>query len=289
MSSTFQGLNTSLNGLYTSQTALYVTNNNISNANMPGYSRQVIEQTACTPMSSYQGTGMIGSGSEVVAVTQVRDEFLDYRYWDENSSLGEWEVKSSYLSEIEKTLGEPSDYGYTTIMNGFYNAMEELSKDSSSGASRALVEQTGETVCEYFNVTASNLLEIQQDINNGIKIKVDEINSLAKQISDLNEQIYTSELNGDNANGLRDQRVLLIDELSKLVDIESSEVAVGTLQNGEEECYLQITLNGSYLVNNSQSYELECCDINEGSDNDGMNGIKWKDTGVSVEPTGGEP
>jgi len=42
----------------------------------------------------------------------------------------------------------------------------------------------------------------------------------------LNKQIYTAELDGNTANDLRDKRTLLIDELSKLVNIDVNEVVV---------------------------------------------------------------
>jgi flagellar hook-associated protein 1 FlgK len=49
---------------------------------------------------------------------------------------------------------------------------------------------------------------------------VDQINAYAKQIASLNKQINTLEVYGGTANDLRDQRANVLDELSKLVDIE---------------------------------------------------------------------
>ncbi len=284
MASTFTGISISTMGLYASQTSLYTTNNNISNANTEGYSRQVVNQTSSGSLPLNNGSGMIGNGPEVVSVTRVRDEFLDTKYWDERSSLGEWEIKSSTLLEIEGIFGEPSDFGINEVMNKFYAALEEASKDPTSSAARAVVLQTGTAVCDYLNNIAQELMNLQQEINSTVDIMVGEVNSLTEQIADLNEQISFLEMNGGSANELRDQRTLRVDELSKIVEIQTKEIKVDTLPNGEPEYKFQITLNGNYLVNDDSSNELETYKIDE----TGYLGICFANTGVSVEPAGGE-
>jgi len=92
-----------------------------------------------------------------------------------------------------------------------------------------LVKEQGVTFARYFNNIASHFEELQFDINNQVKTVVTEINSLGTQIAQLNKQIYTAELDGNTANDLRDKRTLLIDELSKLVNIDVNEVVVGKL------------------------------------------------------------
>jgi len=88
MRSSFFGFNVAVTGLYTAQRNLDVINNNISNVNTPGYSRQQTVQQALRPMNLYDGTGMIGTGVEVTAVKRVRDEYLDTMYWSENVTFG---------------------------------------------------------------------------------------------------------------------------------------------------------------------------------------------------------
>ena len=64
------------------------------------------------------------------------------------------------------------------------------------------------------------LQKLQKDVNQELKLKVDEINSLAGEIATLNKQINTIELTGVKANELRDRRTLLIDQLSEIVDVD---------------------------------------------------------------------
>ena len=82
----------------------------------------------------------------------------------------------------------------------------------------------GTGICEYFNILYNNFQKIQTDINDEIKIKVDAINNAAQEIASLNSQINTIEVGGLNkANDLRDKRDLVIDNLSKIIDVEYKE------------------------------------------------------------------
>lgn len=187
MRGSFFGLNVALRGLYTSQRNLDVINHNISNVNTPGYSKQVTNQVASRPIPLLNGTGMLGTGSEVISIERVRDEYLDFKYWSESTSYGEWQAKKTVLSDIEAMLNEPSDSGFNVILDEFFNSLQELSKDPGSLAVRTLVRQTGETVTKYFNSLSSYFEELQNDLNHQIDTKVSEINSLGLQIQQLNK------------------------------------------------------------------------------------------------------
>ena len=93
-----------------------VINHNISNVNTPGYSKQVTNQVASRPIPLLNGTGMLGTGSEVISIERVRDEYLDFKYWSESTSYGEWQAKKTVLSDIEAMLNEPSDSGFNVIL-----------------------------------------------------------------------------------------------------------------------------------------------------------------------------
>ena len=173
-------------------------------------------------MALADGTGMMGTGADVTSVRRIRDEYLDFKYWSENINLGEWSAKQEALSDIEVTFNEPSDSGFTAIMSDFYDSMQELAKDPSSAAVRSLVKQRGVTLTKYFNSMASHFEELQKDINYKIQTKVEAVNSYATQIQQLNRQIYITELDGNIANAMRDQRTLLVDKFSRIINIDAS-------------------------------------------------------------------
>jgi flagellar hook-associated protein 1 FlgK len=292
MRSSFFGLDAAVRGLFTAQRSLLTVNHNINNVNTPGYSRQQVVQTASTPMALFDGTGMIGTGSEITSVQRVRDEYLDYKYWSENVSYGEWEAKRTGFAELEAIFNEPSDSGFTTVMNEFYNSLQELAKDASSPAVRSLIKEKGVTLAKYFNSTSAQLEKMQSDINYRIKTKVLEINSYAEQIAQLNKQIYTYELDGNTANDLRDQRTVLIDKMSRIINVEAYEVTVGKLPNGKDDKHFIITISGKTIVNHFQTSELALVQRDSSQqvnaeDIPDLYQVGWKD-GNSLEIKGGE-
>ncbi len=290
MRQSFFGFNIAVSGLYTAQRNLNTVSHNISNASTTGYSRQQNIQSASKPFTTYDSTGMIGTGSEVTGVERLRDTYLDFKYWSENIANGEWSKKRELLSSIETTFNEPSNSGFTKIMDSFYSSLQELAKDPSSSAVRALVRENGVTLANYFNSTATNFEQLQVDINDQVKINVEQINSLASQIKSLNKQIYNFELTGDSANDLRDSRTVLVDQLSKLVNINASEVSYGKLPNGEDDIHFVITVGGNTLVDHFNSSKLvleQRKDKLNSEDVINLYDVKW-DNGNKLVLTGGE-
>jgi len=292
MAGSFFGLNVAVRGLYTAQRSLDVVNHNLNNVNTEGYSRQQAVQTASRPLSLLNGTGMLGTGSEVTAIKRIRDEYLDFKYWSENTFYGEWNAKNEVLSDLEAIFNEPSDSGFTTIMSDFFDSLQELAKDPSNGATRALVKQRGVTLTNYFNSLATHLEEMQEDINYRIQTKVEEVNSLAVQIQQLNRQIYINEIDGSTANDLRDERTVLVDKLSKIINIDVNEVVVGYAPDGREDKHFVITVSGKTLVDHFSVSKLT---LEQRSSDEKMNQedvpnlyeIKWAD-GNTLNIKGGE-
>ncbi|HEX9062785.1 MAG TPA: flagellar hook-associated protein FlgK [Clostridia bacterium] len=292
MAGSFFGLNISIRGLYSAQRGLDVVNHNISNVNTPGYSRQQAVQTASQPLSVLDGTGMIGTGSEVNSVKRIRDEYLDYKYWSENVTQGEWDKKTELMSEVEATFNEPSNSGFATVMNDFYNSLQSLAKDPSSKATRSIVKEKAVVLAKYFNNTSAHFDKLQADVNDQIKTKVDEVNSLGVQIEELNRQIYSAELTGNIANDLRDQRTNLVDKLSKIVNIQAGEVTSGKLPDGRDDKHFVISISGKNLVDHYSISKLAFVPRTAGSElNKGdvpsLYEVKWAD-GNTIDIKGGE-
>lgn len=227
MPSTFFGLNIGRSGLYTYQAALNTTSHNIANTETKGYSRQIVNQQAAFPLRVNNTYGMVGSGVDIISITQERNFYYDLKYWKNNAIYGEYSGKEYYMTEIESYFNEVSLKGFTTSFNSFHDILQELSKDPSSSPVRKQVTNYAENLTEYFNSLSNSMKQIQENCNFEIKNKVDQINSLAKQIATLTKQINTIEVNGVIANDLRDQRALLVDELSEIANVSVTEQKVG--------------------------------------------------------------
>ncbi|NLK44646.1 MAG: flagellar hook-associated protein FlgK [Tissierellia bacterium] len=222
----FYGLNSAVRGLLASQRALYTTNHNINNANTDGYSRQQVEQRATDPFRM-PGIGFLGTGTEIYNIQRVRDAFVDFKYWNETAPLGEWEIKKNSLTEIEKLMGEPSNSSFRKYLDDFYTSLEELSKNPSDLAFREPVRENALAFTKHINETATRLMDMQKEVEYNIDMKVSKINSIVEQIGALNRQIYSQELDGSHANDLRDRREVLVDELSKIVNVRVNESPAG--------------------------------------------------------------
>ena len=256
---TFMGLEVAMRGLYSSQRAMANIAHNVDNANTPGYSRQVAVQTAARPILVANSAGMLGMGSDVVSIDRVRDIFLDEKYWSEAQYLGEWSVKSTIIDDMQAIYNEPSDNGYTKIISDFYSSLQILTTDPSSLSTRAMVKEKGVAVAKYFNSVALHFDHLQEDYNNMVNAKVEEVNNLADQIKELNLQIYHFEVMGNKANDLRDSRGYLVDKLSKIVNVSAYEVETGLkLPNGEKETRFVVTISGKALVDHEQVVHLKC-------------------------------
>ena len=225
MSSTFLGLNTAYTGLQASQAALNTTANNVSNAETKGYSRQVVSTQAADAIRSFTTYGCVGAGVETLSIERVRDSFYDEKFWSNNSKLGEYESKKYYMECIEEYYcDDDSIKGFSTIFSEFYNTIQELSKNPGDNTVRQQMIGYANNVTTYFNDMYTNLRKLQDDVNQEIRVNIDRINAIAEEVASLNKQINVIEMNsGATANELRDQRDVLVDELSEIATVEVTE------------------------------------------------------------------
>ena len=262
MSSTFLGLNTAYTGLQASNAALNTTANNIANVETKGYSRQQVTTQAAEAIRSFTTYGCVGAGVDTLAIERVRENFYDLKYWANQSKLGEYEAKSYYMSTIEEYYKDDSNIkGFTTIFNDYYNAIEELAKNPSDITYKQQMIGQAQNLTAYFNDMYVNMQKLQDDVNQEIKVNIDRINSIAQEVAALNKQINVIEMNsGAVANELRDQRDLLIDELSEIVDVKTEEIPVIDNTTGNESGgtrYL-VKICGQELVDANSFKTLTC-------------------------------
>ncbi len=220
MASTFFGLGIAKSGLFVSQRALNVVSHNVANANTPGYSRQRLDSRATSPEFLPAVAGALGTGVDSEAVKQIRDAFLDFKVRTEMTTQGEWEFKKELLGTIETIFNEPSDSGLRSIMDMFFQSVHELNKNPESLTARALVRQRAVALSQNIGGMYGNLVKLQKDIDFQLQTVTSQVNGYAEQIRDLNRVVYLAELDGSKANDIRDQRNLVIDQLSKLVNVD---------------------------------------------------------------------
>ncbi|MCR5655390.1 MAG: flagellar hook-associated protein FlgK [Lachnospiraceae bacterium] len=287
MASTFYGLNIAYTGLTASNAGLNTTANNISNVNTEGYSRQIVEQKAANALRTYTTYGCTGSGVITDSIERARDAFYDFKYWNNNAQVGEYKELAYYMKQIEDYFTDDSTLeGFSTIYNNMYSAIEELAKNSGDTTAKSQFVGYAENLTYYFNTMSSNMQNLQTDVNLEIKNLVSQINAYAREIASLNQQINVIELTGATANELRDQRDLIIDKLSVIVDVKTSEEDVVDTNNPERTTgatrYVVKIAGGQTLVDGSKYNELNCeaktaYEKTNQSDSVGLYNIYWDD------------
>ncbi len=292
MASTFMGLNIGKSALATFQTAVNTTANNISNVRTAGYTRQTTEINATAALRVNAKYGSVGTGVEATAIKQTRNEYYDTKYWENSSSFGLYEQKLYYLDQIQTILkDDASQTGFSTIFANMFRALDSVITDGPGDLStRNQFINKAQSLCTYFNSVYVSLRDIQEDCNQEIKTSVDSINAMSEKLALLNREIYNLEVRGGYANELRDERNVLLDQLSSMVKVETNEVNVYNT-NGEDlgVTTYRIYINGQTLVDGfehrslevtSSSYQKNQCDI------DGMYSVVWSDTKMNFAVSG---
>lgn len=212
-------LNIAVSGLSANQKALEVTGHNVSNLGTAGFSRQNVVMATFAPRT--YGNWKVEMGVSVEQVRQIRHMFMDNIYRTESNALGYWQARNTALTDIQYILGEPMSDGLQSALNRFWDAWQELSKAPESLTVRALLRQRAEALVETINHIGDQLNRLQKDLNTEIKLRIDEVNDITKQIADLNIKIMTALAAGNNPNDYYDERNALVDRLSTLVSVNT--------------------------------------------------------------------
>jgi flagellar hook-associated protein 1 FlgK len=203
------------------------------------------------------GRGMWGTGSAVHNIIQVRDQFVDRRFWNQRGIYGEFAVKGPQLSVIESIFNDLPDTGLRTAFDDFFSRMRSLTRDAHDSTFRLDVLRAGETLTNMVRSNAQALRNQQQDINSEVRAVVTEINSIGQQIAILSEQIHKSEFHGSHANDLRDQRALLIDRLSEFANVSVTERDFSHISGLPNDRRTFVSINGYDFVNHDRLHALE--------------------------------
>ncbi|RCX19083.1 flagellar hook-associated protein 1 FlgK [Fontibacillus phaseoli] len=228
MTSTFHGIETSKRALFVNTVSMQTLGHNIANANTEGYSRQRVNLREANPiwamgMTKSQQPGQLGTGVEYTSITRIRDSFLDTQFRRENQLLGSWEIINSSMTAIQNILNEPSGSGLSAVMDDFWNSWETLNRDPSLLSARVAVAGAASNLVDTLKHISESLNNLSSDVNNNIDKKVLEANNIVNNIARLNVLIRDNESFGDSANDYRDQRDLLLDKLSTIVDVQYAE------------------------------------------------------------------
>lgn len=280
MASTFFGLNIGLSGLYAYQASINTTAHNISNAETTGYTRQTVVTTAGEAMRVYSSYGMAGTGVNIADIIQQRNAYYDVKYRNSAALYGEYSTKNDCMLQIQNYFNEVEDGGFTTTYNKLFTSLKTLHNDPSNSDIRTTVANNAAGLAEYMNYMYTSMQTVQEDANFQIKNQIDRINSLGEQIATVTKQINALEVTGVKANDLRDSREVLVDELSKIVNVTTEEKVTKKDPMDPGTVTYEVRINNQLLVDTSTSKKLVVTPRTEkinATDIDGLYDVAWED------------
>lgn len=259
------------NALMTQQKAIDITGNNIANVNTPGYSRQRLNIGQSQPVRDQNATSSTG----VYAFRKIQrfyDQFVTTQLNGENEKLGQWDAQKTALENIEVLFDEVSGYGLSEAMSEYWNAWQDLSNNPSGHVERTSLLSAGQFLATTFNQLSNTVSSAQNDIDTNVVDVVSDVNQMAGQIAELNRKVAQVEVTGHNANDYRDERDLLVKNLSRLIDIDSFE-------DGEGNMTIMVA-GGKPLVEGTFTWNLST------AEDAGVQNIYWEDSsGTAIDIT----
>ncbi|MDY7107795.1 MAG: flagellar hook-associated protein FlgK [Planctomycetota bacterium] len=213
--------------LAASQSALQVAGNNMANAATEGFHRRSVH------LSPIRGdvigrNQFVGRGVQLVSIHREIDTALQSRYRDAVSDERANLIDQRFLTAIETLQNELSENDISTMLSEFFNSFSEVANSPSDNAVRAVAIQQGTSLANRISDLRADYRETLDQVDRQLATAVDSVNGLLDQIADINGQIAQSEPGVGEASALRDQRDLLIDQLSEYMDVTVIEQESGS-------------------------------------------------------------
>ncbi|MEN4054006.1 MULTISPECIES: flagellar hook-associated protein FlgK [Sulfurimonas] len=244
MASIFNTLNIGYSGLNAAQVGINTTGHNISNAEVEGYTRQRVITSAATPIA--MRPGQVGNGTEIQDIKRVFDNFVFDRYNSMSSDKEYSDFETQTLEELSTYFPEIDGVGVKADLAEYYNMWQTFADNPDNDAIKVALAKQTETLSAHITQTQDQVLSLQMQINDQLAVNIEEVNSLAKQLADLNIAIDVAESGGMyTANDLRDQRNVIERSLSRLI---GAEVNQGQLESNIQIDSNSNTRTGSYTL-----------------------------------------
>lgn len=294
MSTIFASLNKGVSGLKASEIQIATTGNNISNANSTFYTRQrAIQKTA--GFYEIRNGIELGMGTTVESIVRLHDEYSYTKLKNASTQLEYTSYMKTKLEEIAERFPDVQSTGLLNDLENYYKAWKDFSLSPNDGAVKENLVKVAQTFTQSVNKAYADLNKIQETINEDIKRTVDEINGIAEEIANINNQIASKEiLETDHANELRDRRDELELTLSKLVESVASKTIIkqsseldSTMTDGGS--YYNLTIHGHEIVSGKNFTPLKIItDEVTGMHKIVYQGIDEKITDLTDKITGGK-
>lgn len=279
MAGTFFGVNVAYSGLAAQSRAMNVLGYNIAHANDPTYKRQrlVLSENAVLAQSqeaSTVGSSPFGAGVGSGDVERVRDALIENRMREACQASANWEYRSGTMSQLEATIGEPSEIGLQADLDQFWSSWQTVATSPDSLPIRSTLLEDTEALCQRIQYQYMQMKNMADDLNIAAGDRVGRINVIGGELAKLNTDINSAGSGDIATNDLLNRRDALVQELSKLVNIT---------QHGDDTGSFVISIGGRVFVQGTQFNAVKT-EVGPSGTWD----VKWASDSGDVSISGGE-
>lgn len=278
--STLASLQLARTGIDSARAGLDITGQNITNADVNGYTRQRVETgsiEAKKSMTAFSTPNGIGQGSKVTGYARLGDDFLDSQARKAGANTNSTRVMADAYSAVEEITGEPTALGVSALMQSFWTSWQDVANTPGNSAPVSVMLEKGATVADKLNSGLSEIETQWTHSQNSLAQGLDETNQLASQLAALNAAIRTTKNAGGSVNEMIDQRAQIAAQISDRVGGSMYELADGTTE---------YKIGGIALVYGTSARELT---LTGGTSPGDTPRVEWSHhPGVSINATEGE-
>src|SRR5258708_6104940 len=224
MGNLFTSLLNSTNTLQVYGRVFNVIQNNITNANTPGYVRQ--EQTLIS--LPFNPAGGEAGGVLPGPMVSARSEYLEQNIRNQQELLGAAQQKASDLVQVEPLFDLTSTFGVAPALDKFFNSFSQLAVNPNDEVSRQTVIDLAGQVAQNFNHAAVGISQVSANVDNQTRDAVASVNRLASEIASINAR-YRSNSNAAQDAGLDAQLHAALEELSGVANYNVIQTADGAV------------------------------------------------------------
>jgi flagellar hook-associated protein 1 FlgK len=182
----------SANALDVYNQGLTTTENNILNANTPGYANQT-QTFIARPFDPTVGLpGGVGAGP----IQSSRDAYAEQAVQTQQSALGASQQQASDLGNIQNLFSLTSNTSVNSSLNTLFQGFSALSINPNDPSTRQVVLNDAQQVAQAFNDVGNGLQSATGQIGQEAGATVNSINQLSAQIAQLNQQRTSNNTTG---------------------------------------------------------------------------------------------
>ncbi len=229
MSVLFGVLNIGRHAFLANQRALAVTAQNIANVNTPGYARQEVIFGSFATANGEVATDHQGAQGMGVRINGIRraggaaNTVLEERISAGLATLGRLGAEEAAFNRIESLFNDSKGTGLNQLFSDFFSAMQDVANSPDDLAARGTLITRADTLASAFVSTDRKLKEVRSDARLEIDRLLPEINEQTKLIARLNDAIATATASGQDVGELKNQRLLIMNELSANIGFVATE------------------------------------------------------------------